>query len=166
MSFDTVVIGAGCAGLSCATALSDEGQHVLVLEKRNMLGGRACSYPDPQTGEIVDNGQHLLLGCYKETRLFLERLGQTHALPFQDGFSTPMVGPDRVIHHLRTWNVPAPFHLLFGFLKYTAIPWMDRLRIFKVALALRNAKNLGNMSCTQWLTSMGFSRPHEKNSGT
>jgi squalene-associated FAD-dependent desaturase len=157
-SWDTIVIGAGCAGLSCATALSDEGQHVLVLEKRNMLGGRACSYPDPQTGEIVDNGQHLLLGCYKETRLFLKRLGQTDALPFQDGFRTPMIGPDRKLHNLETWNVPAPFHLLFGILRYTAIPWMDRLRIFKVALALRNPQNLGNISCTQWLTSMGFSK--------
>ncbi|MCC7460485.1 MAG: FAD-dependent oxidoreductase [Proteobacteria bacterium] len=158
MSFDTIVIGAGCAGLSCATALSDEGQHVLVLEKRNILGGRACSYPDPQTGEIVDNGQHLLLGCYTETRELLHRLGQTQALPFQDGFHTPMVGPDRVIHNLKTWNVPAPFHLLFGFLKYSAIPFKDRLKIFKVALALRKNKNLGTMSCTEWLSSMGFSK--------
>jgi len=157
-SWDTIVIGAGCAGLSCATSLSDHDKHVLVLEKRNMLGGRACSYPDPQSGEIVDNGQHLLLGCYIETRKFLERINQTKALPFKDKFHTPMVGPDRVIHNLTTWNLPAPFHLLFGFMCYTAIPWRDRMKIFKVALALKNPKSFENKSCTQWLSEMGFSK--------
>lgn len=157
-SWDTIVVGAGCAGLSCATSLVDHGQHVLVLEKRNMLGGRACSYPDPQTGEIVDNGQHLLLGCYKETRAFLDRIGQSNTLPFQDGFHTPMVGPGSPVHHLKTWNVPAPFHLLMGFLRYTALPWSDRLKIFKVAHELNSKKDLSKISCTQWLESMGFSK--------
>jgi squalene-associated FAD-dependent desaturase len=155
--WDTIVVGAGCAGLACATTLS-ENRNVLVLEKRNMLGGRACSYPDPQTGEIVDNGQHLLLGCYLETRKFLERINQTRALPFRDRFHTPMVGPDRMIHNLTTWNVPAPLHLLLGFLCYTAIPWGDRLKIFKVASSLKDPSTFENLSCTQWLTMMGFSK--------
>lgn len=157
-SWDTIVIGAGCAGLACATALSDHDKQVLVLEKRNMLGGRACSYPDPQSGEIVDNGQHLLLGCYHETRKFLDRINQRKALTFKNRFHTPMVGPDRVIHNLTTWNVPAPFHLLFGFLCYTAIPWSDRLKIFKVASSLKNPASYENLSCTEWLTKLGFSK--------
>ena len=37
---------------------------MLVLEARARLGGRATAFPDRETGELVDNGQHVLLGCY------------------------------------------------------------------------------------------------------
>ena len=40
---------------------------MLVLEARARLGGRATAFPDRETGELVDNGQHVLLGCYTDT---------------------------------------------------------------------------------------------------
>jgi zeta-carotene desaturase len=70
-SFDAVVIGAGCAGLSAAVRMAKNGARVLVLEARARLGGRATAFPDRETGEIVDNGQHVLLGCYTATFDFL-----------------------------------------------------------------------------------------------
>ena len=72
-AFDVVVIGGGFAGLSAAAALADAGARVLVLEARPTLGGRASAFTDPATGETVDNGQHLMLGCYHETFAFLAR---------------------------------------------------------------------------------------------
>ena len=57
----------GFAGLSAATALAERGVRVLVLEARPTLGGRATAFTDPATGERVDNGQHVLFGCYHET---------------------------------------------------------------------------------------------------
>ena len=57
-------IGAGFAGLSAAVRLASDGARVLVLEARGRLGGRATAFPDRETGELVDNGQHVLLGCY------------------------------------------------------------------------------------------------------
>ena len=53
--------------------LTRGGARVLVLEARPRLGGRATAFPDPATGELVDNGQHILLGCYAETFAFLAR---------------------------------------------------------------------------------------------
>ena len=47
--------------------LARDGARVLVLEARSRLGGRATAFPDRETGELVDNGQHVLLGCYTET---------------------------------------------------------------------------------------------------
>ena len=43
--FDTVVIGAGVAGLATAALLArDAGQRVLVLERAPFIGGRTLSY--------------------------------------------------------------------------------------------------------------------------
>lgn len=158
-NFDAIVIGAGCAGLACATSLASKGKKVLVLEKRNILGGRACSYPDPQTGEILDNGQHLLLGCYEETIDFLKRIGQEDALHFYAGLQTPMIGTDRSRTFLKTFSLPAPLHLLFGLLNYGALSYKDRLSIVWAATKMRKSSPLlKNISCSSWLTSLGQSK--------
>ena len=62
-SYDAIVIGAGFAGLSAAVRMTKNGARVLVLEARARLGGRATAFPDRETGDLVDNGQHVLLGC-------------------------------------------------------------------------------------------------------
>ena len=72
---DVIVIGAGFAGLSAAVRLTKRGARVLVLEARSRLGGRATAFPDRETGEVVDNGQHILMGCYTETFAFLRDIG-------------------------------------------------------------------------------------------
>ena len=73
--YDVVVIGAGFAGLSAAARLTRRGARVLVLEARARLGGRATAFADRDTGALVDNGQHVLLGCYTETLGFLRDVG-------------------------------------------------------------------------------------------
>jgi phytoene dehydrogenase-like protein len=60
MSAEVVVIGAGVAGLSAATALAERGIGVHVLEARPAAGGRCSAFTDPVSGERVDNGQHVL----------------------------------------------------------------------------------------------------------
>lgn len=158
-SWDAIVIGAGCSGLSCATKLSAEGKKVLVLEKRNILGGRASSYPDPQTGEILDNGQHLLLGCYVETIEFLRRIGQEAGLHFNAGFETEMAGTGGQRSFLKSYPLPAPFHLLLGLLGYDALSWKDRLSIIYASIRMRTTRrDLANISCDKWLNSLNQSR--------
>ena len=157
--WDAIVIGGGCAGMSCATKLAAGGKKVLVLEKRNILGGRACSYLDPQTGETLDNGQHLLLGCYVETIEFLKRIGQEKFLAFNAGFETEMVGPGNSKSYLRSYPLPAPFHILVGLLKYDALSWKDRWSIVVAAAKMRkDDPKLRDMSCTTWLEALKQSR--------
>src|SRR5207237_8118407 len=57
------IAGGGLAGLAAGCALSGAGFRVTLFERRPFLGGRASSYQHPGTGEIVDNCQHVLLGC-------------------------------------------------------------------------------------------------------
>ena len=64
-----VIVGAGWAGLSAALHLRRAGVPVQVLEAAPQAGGRARSQtlPWPDTdGIVLDNGQHLLLGAYRE----------------------------------------------------------------------------------------------------
>ena len=57
------IVGGGLAGLAAGCALADSGFRVTLFERRPYLGGRASSYQHPGTGEVVDNCQHVLLGC-------------------------------------------------------------------------------------------------------
>ena len=82
---DVIVIGAGFAGLSAATALVEDGARVQVLEARPILGGRASAVRDSITGETLDNGQHVLMGCYDQTLAFLERIGAADRVWRQSG---------------------------------------------------------------------------------
>ena len=70
-----LVIGGGFAGLAAATSLAQRGVPVTVLEANAHLGGRARSFVEKTTGDVIDNGQHLFMGCYTATLKFLERIG-------------------------------------------------------------------------------------------
>ena len=85
------MIGGGCAGFAAATALVEAGARVLVVEARPGLGGRATAFTDPETGERVDNGQHILMGCYTETLAFLDRIGAADRVRWQTGLKLSMI---------------------------------------------------------------------------
>src|SRR5262245_11171984 len=68
-----LVLGGGFAGLAAAVDLAEAGRPVLLLERRSFLGGRAYSFADKTTGDTIDNGQHLMMGCYHRTLRFLEK---------------------------------------------------------------------------------------------
>src|ERR1700758_771245 len=110
-SKDAVVIGAGFAGLSAAVALAEKGFCVTVLEGKPALGGRAYSYADPDTGDFVDNGQHVLMGCYGETLDFLKRIDAYDHLVFQDDLKIEMLAGPGQSAVLKTARLPGPLHM-------------------------------------------------------
>jgi len=159
MMWDVIVVGAGCAGLAAGTRLAELGHRVLVLERRPILGGRASSFEDKNSGEILDNGQHLFLGCYKETKTYLTRIKSDHLLPFRRTFSTVMCGLDGQRAKLKTAPLPAPFHLAWGLLNYSALSWKDRVRMYSVAKdASSPSQDLSLISVNEWLHQLGQSQ--------
>src|SRR6266704_832356 len=74
-SANVAIVGGGLAGLAAACALADAGFHITLIERRPYLGGRASSYEHPGTGEVVDNCQHVLLGCCTNLLDFYRRIG-------------------------------------------------------------------------------------------
>jgi len=69
------VVGAGVAGLAAAVRLAEAGERPVVIETRKMLGGRATSFTDPRSGRLLDNAQHVLMGCCTNLLDLYERLG-------------------------------------------------------------------------------------------
>ncbi len=127
------MIGGGVAGLAAATALAEAGRRVLVLEARGELGGRATAFTDRETGELVDNGQHVLFGCYRETFKLLHRVGAEHNVNVQPRLEVPYLDRTGRRSVLRCPRLPSPLHLLAGVFLCDALDWGDTLRALRLA---------------------------------
>jgi hydroxysqualene dehydroxylase len=138
--YDAIVIGAGFAGLSAAVRLTRKGARVLVLEARTRLGGRATAFEDRETGELVDNGQHVLLGCYTDTFAFLSDIGALDHVKLQSQLAVTMIDRAGRTSRLSCPTLPAPLHLLAGVLDWSALDWRDRLSILRMRTPLRLAR--------------------------
>ncbi len=134
---DVIVIGAGFAGLSAAVRLVQGGARVLVIEERRRLGGRATAFADPQTGEIVDNGQHALFGCYRETFAFLRAIDAYGNVALDERLDIEVVDRDGVRSRLVTPKWAPPLHLVGGLMRWSALGLRDRAAALRMGLVLR-----------------------------
>ena len=69
------IIGAGWSGLACAVAATQAGWQVELFEAANEAGGRARSLEQNFAGVPLDNGQHILLGAYRDTLSLMRTIG-------------------------------------------------------------------------------------------
>ena len=152
--FDLAVIGGGVAGLAAATALAEAGRRVIVLEARGDLGGRATAFRDRVTGELVDNGQHVLFGCYRETFSFFRRIGAEDNVSVQPSLEVPYLDSAGTRSVLLCPPWPPPLHLLGGVLRWKAIPWRERLGVLRVRADLdpRLRQSDSGETVAGWLT--------------
>jgi squalene-associated FAD-dependent desaturase len=137
---DVVVVGGGFAGLSAGALLAERGARVTVLDARPQLGGRATAFTDRHTGELVDNGQHVLFGCYRATLDFLRRIDALDNVRMQPSMEVAYLDTQGKRSVLRCPPLPSPLHLLAGVLDWDAMPWRDRLAALKLAGPLRRAR--------------------------
>ncbi|MBP9699419.1 MAG: FAD-dependent oxidoreductase, partial [Elusimicrobia bacterium] len=122
-----VVVGGGFAGASCASALTEAGVSVTLMEERPTLGGRACSFKDGVTKQDVDNGQHLFLGAYEDTRKFLSRLGVSHRIRFETDGMLPFVNRGGLRAELKPKYFSGNAGLAMGILSFRALSVKDRI---------------------------------------
>lgn len=152
----TVVIGAGFAGLSAATALAEAGVGVHLLEARPSLGGRANAFRDPITGERIDNGQHVLAGCYLETLRFLTRIGARQHLHWPSTLRVPMIDRAGRRSELVLPPLPSPVDLVAAALAWDALTSADRLSLLRIGRALQGASlTAPHETVRQWLVRHG-----------
>lgn len=160
---DAIVLGGGFAGLSCAVALAQKGKKVLVLDKKPHLGGRAYSFSE--NGLAVDNGQHLFMGCYWETRKFLTAIGTHDKLDIYEDMTVDYAeaGGKRDRFACPSW-LPAPLHLAAGMLGLKGVSLGEKAALFAYDRSLRSMKSgpipaaVEALTVRQWLTGLGLSR--------
>src|SRR5690242_8324557 len=121
------VIGGGLAGLAAAAALAPRGFKVTVLESRNRLGGRAGSFTDAATGQVIDACQHVSMGCCTNFAYFCRTVGIDHLIAPQPTLF--FLTPDRRVSHFRADALPAPLHLARSFAAAHFLTWGEKLRI-------------------------------------
>jgi squalene-associated FAD-dependent desaturase len=140
MTPDVIVIGGGFAGLSAASALAERGARVTLLEARATLGGRATAFTDPHSGERVDNGQHVLMGCCHETFRFLGRIGGDAHVRLQPELAADMITRAGRRTRFVCPPLPPPLNLVGGIMDWDALRWRDRFSALKLREPLANAR--------------------------
>jgi squalene-associated FAD-dependent desaturase len=152
------IIGGGCAGLSAATALLERGFKVTLFEASPQLGGRARTVAIEMhaTPQLLDNGQHMLLGAYRETLALLHKVGVDEQqaffrLPLQINMQSSQAKAEFTLascHYL-----PAPFNMLIGLLYCKGITIKDRWAALKFIWQLKktNYQTLSDKPLEQFL---------------
>jgi len=156
-----LVVGGGFAGLACATRLADEGVAVTLLEGRGALGGRAQSFVHAATGDELDTGQHVFMGCYLETFEYLERIGARRLVRVQDALEVALVTKEGRRAKLAAPGLPAPFHLAVALLRHGMLTLPEKLACLRVVGDARvrwDDEALDGVTVAQWLESLGQSR--------
>ena len=121
--------------MAAAVTLAASNIPVTVFESAKQLGGRARGVLHNDTQ--LDNGQHILLGCYRHTLKLIERVGGKLELDFQ---RLPLQLTLHSRFELKAPRLPAPLHLLFGFLFAKGLSYAARLRAARFMLAMRQIK--------------------------
>jgi squalene-associated FAD-dependent desaturase len=127
------IIGGGYAGMAAAVVLAERGIPVTVFESARQLGGRARGLMHNDTQ--LDNGQHLLLGCYRET---LRLTGLVGGDIEQDFLRLPLQLDLHGQFALKAPHLPAPLHLLIALLAAQGLSWRERMKAARFMLTLRN----------------------------
>ena len=130
-NYHVAIIGGGYAGMAAAVTLAAADIPVTVFETAKQLGGRARGvlHNDVQ----LDNGQHILLGCYHHTLQLIEQVGGNIE---RDFLRLPL---QLILHNhfeLKAPRLPAPLHLLAGLLNAKGLSFDERLRTARFMLAL------------------------------
>ena len=129
---NVAIIGAGWAGMAAAVALAQAKIRVTVFEAARHPGGRARSVEIE--GIELDNGQHLMIGAYRETLRLMRTVGadpdrllarQPLAIEYPGKFS------------LRAPRLPAPLHLAAALLTAGGLTFGERMAAMRFMTAMR-----------------------------
>lgn len=149
MATDVLIVGGGLAGLAAATMLAPQGCKVCILEARPRLGGRASSFTDPVSGELVDACQHVSMGCCTAFRQFAATIGVANYLQPQEMLR--FMTPDRRVSLMRRDPWPPPFHLGRAFASAHYLTASEKLRIGWGLLQLRREPWDFDQPLSKWL---------------
>jgi len=151
-----LIAGAGLAGMAAAAALVSAGFRVTLFEAKGHLGGRACSYPlEPgkDASPVIDNSQHILLGCCVNLMDFYRRLGVAAKIRFFREYS--FIEPGGRVSVLKPGRLPAPWSLAASFSRLRFLSLASKWAVARALAAIRREygrdSNLDAITMDAWL---------------
>ena len=132
------IVGGGLAGLAAGCALTCAGWQVSLFERRPYVGGRASSYEHPGTGEVVDNCQHVLLGCCTNLVHFYEQIGVSDKIQWYDELT--FIEPGGRASRIAPGFLPAPFHSMPSFFAASSLGPADKFAIGRALSSMMRKK--------------------------
>ena len=153
MPHHCIIIGGGFAGLSAASHLSNLGYEITLLEASPKLGGRAYSFYDDETKTVIDNGQHILMGCYNYTLEFLRLVSALENFDIQKKLEVNFLKQNFQRYKLQAGILPYPLNLAAGLLKFDSISIKSRTGILKTLIKLPfiTKQKVESLTVEQWL---------------
>ena len=152
--FDTIIIGAGIAGLTAAKVLKAAGRKVAILESADAVGGRVRT--DNFNGFLLDRGFQVLLTGYPEAKNFLDYKALNLRSFSPGSIILNSSGIDEIGDPLRE------FGSLFRTLKSPAGSFTDKLRLLLLRMKLSSNSieeifSKPEVTSLQYLRTAGFS---------
>ncbi len=129
-----VIVGGGLSGIAAAMRLAQQGLRVTLVETRMRLGGRATSFTDPTTGQLLDNCQHVLLRCCTNLLDLYERLGVADQIQWHSRFY--FCNAQGHIDLLEADDLPAPFQMTASLMRFKSLSCLEKIAISQGMLAL------------------------------
>lgn len=125
-----VIAGAGLAGLSTAKYLADAGHQPLLLEARDVLGGKVAAWKDAD-GDWYETGLHIFFGAYPNVQNLFGELGIEDRLQWKE-HSMIFAMPNKPGEFSRfdfPEVLPAPFNGILAILRNDEmLTWPEKIK--------------------------------------
>ncbi|NET36662.1 MAG: 15-cis-phytoene desaturase [Cyanothece sp. SIO1E1] len=156
------IAGAGLAGLSCAKYLTDAGHTPIILERRDVLGGKVAAWQDEE-GDWYETGLHIFFGAYPNMLQLFKELKIEDRLQWKEHsmiFNQP--------NHPGTYSrfdfpdIPAPFNGIWAILRNNdMLTWSEKIQfgLGLIPVMLRGqayVEEMDQYSWTEWLNRHGI----------
>jgi len=123
------IAGAGLAGLSCAKYLVDRGHTPIVLERRDVLGGKIAAWKDEE-GDWYETGLHIFFGAYPNMLQLFKELDIEDRLQWKE-HTMIFNQPEKPGTYSRFDfpDLPAPINGVFAILRNNdMLTWAEKIR--------------------------------------
>jgi 15-cis-phytoene desaturase len=151
------IAGAGLAGLACAKYLTDAGHTPVVLERRDVLGGKVAAWKD-EDGDWYETGLHIFFGAYPNMLQLFKELGIEDRLQWKEHtmiFNQPET--PGTYSRFDFPDIPAPLNGIAAILRNNdMLTWPEKIR-FGIGLipamiqGQRYVEEMDKYSFSEWL---------------
>ena len=147
------IAGAGLAGLSCAKYLTDLGHTPIVLERRDVLGGKVAAWKD-EDGDWYETGLHIFFGAYPNMLQLFKELDIEDRLQWKEHsmiFNQP--NNPGTYSRFDFPNIPAPFNGVAAILgNNDMLTWEEKIRfgIGLIPAMIQGQKYVEEMDKYSW----------------